>query len=729
MTTGVNEPTAVVLEAMRTMMQSMQSITPTLTALAQGMKDMNEERIAAKAEATAAAAASEEKTTATNKNKDDNKKTLDHHFQKKIGKFDATAKGWSDWRFQVRMAAGAADTKIVEVLNLVEKLDEELTTITRAEWEKEHELLSEKGFHLKRWSAELYEALALSSAGESLTLVRSVGELDGFEAWRKLNSYFNPTTPARALHCLLDLVNVQKVTKDTDLIMKIEEWMIKAKTAEKDFEEKISDRMQIAIITGMCSDSVRDIILQQADTYKTAKAFVEKVKMIVLNRVGSSERVPLDVGQVGAHTTYDWGLPQEADEIYETGYDEETGEINYMGPVRYCHQCGGAGHFQRECPSAPKGKGKGKGDQGKGGFGKGAKGKGFGKGGKSYGGQPQGGAWGGKGGGWKGGYQGTCFNCQEVGHKAAECTKPKIVAGVNQQQQQQPLALGRVEWDVCAIEVMQPNTALKDLHLRVDAPAFIPMKMRLGWPRRQRRKETVVNENQFEALKEEEDGEPADGVILCGTPARSLPAVAASTPAAAATIGKKKSSKRVYKKFVPNQTNESASKDSGFNESVLGLTELNLVDDKIVERKIVKGKITVDSGAAESVWPADMVREEEELEQKEGMIGFVAANGSPMQNYGRKVAKFVNIGPDADDCEKAMGFQVTDVRKPLAAVSRIVDKGNRVVFGPKPEDNYIMNIQTGKKMFMKREKGVYILDVGFLLPKDEEVPAGFTRQA
>ena len=50
---------------------------------------------------------------------------------------------------------------------------------------------------------------------------------------------------------------------------------------------------------------------------------------------------------------------------------------------------------------------------------------------------------------------------------------------MNQQQQQQPLALGRVEWDVCAVEVMQPDTALKDLHLRVDAPAFIPMKMRL----------------------------------------------------------------------------------------------------------------------------------------------------------------------------------------------------------------------------------------------------------
>ena len=273
------------------------------------------------------------------------------------------------------------------------------------------------------------------------------------------------------------------------------------------------------------------------------------------------------------------------------------------------------------------------------------------------------------------------------------------------QQQQQPLALGRVEWDVCAIEMMELDNKHKETK---------------KW----------VSKNPFEALTGEDEEEETQ----CGpcSPGGHWPAAAAT---GAATVGGvvglqrlkkqgKQSTKRLYKDFVPDRTKESVSKNPDSS-----LQEINLIDGKIVERKIVKGKITVDSGAAESVWPADMVREEEELEQKEGMIGFVAANGSPMQNYGRKVAKFMNIGPDADECEKAMGFQVTDVRKPLAAVSRIVDKGNRVIFGPKPEDNYIMNIQTGKKMFMKREKGVYILDVGFLLPKDEEVPAGFTRQA
>ena len=59
-------------------------------------------------------------------------------------------------------------------------------------------------------------------------------------------------------------------------------------------------------------------------------------------------------------------------------------------------------------------------------------------------------------------------------------------------------------------------------------------------------------------------------------------------------------------------------------------------------------------------------------------------------------------------------FQVADVKKPLLAVSRVVEKGNEVRFGPGDEGNYIRNLKTGNKVLLRPNgKGSYILDVKF----------------
>ena len=106
-----------------------------------------------------------------------------------------------------------------------------------------------------------------------------------------------------------------------------------------------------------------------------------------------------------------------------------------------------------------------------------------------------------------------------------------------------------------------------------------------------------------------------------------------------------------------------------------------------VRKKLVKGKVTVDSGAGESVWPQGVLGEADEVSANS--VGFVAANGSRMKNFGKKRVVFVK-----DQQKRAIGFHVTEVRKPLAAVSRIAEKGNIVQFGPKPENCFIQNIQT-----------------------------------
>ena len=59
-------------------------------------------------------------------------------------------------------------------------------------------------------------------------------------------------------------------------------------------------------------------------------------------------------------------------------------------------------------------------------------------------------------------------------------------------------------------------------------------------------------------------------------------------------------------------------------------------------------------------------------------------------------------------------FQVTDVRKPLLAVWRLVEKGNVVNFGPRPEQNFIYHPESGKRILMERRGGSFIIKAHFM---------------
>ena len=60
-----------------------------------------------------------------------------------------------------------------------------------------------------------------------------------------------------------------------------------------------------------------------------------------------------------------------------------------------------------------------------------------------------------------------------------------------------------------------------------------------------------------------------------------------------------------------------------------------------------------------------------------------------------------------------LGFQVTDVKKPLVAVKRICEKVNVVQFGPGANDNFISNKQSGAKMYLKPKGRSYVMQVQF----------------
>ena len=58
-----------------------------------------------------------------------------------------------------------------------------------------------------------------------------------------------------------------------------------------------------------------------------------------------------------------------------------------------------------------------------------------------------------------------------------------------------------------------------------------------------------------------------------------------------------------------------------------------------------------------------------------------------------------------------MGFVVTDVTKPLAAVSAITRAGNKVVFRPGTYGSYIENEGTGGRIPLVCENGTYTMEV------------------
>ena len=67
---------------------------------------------------------------------------------------------------------------------------------------------------------------------------------------------------------------------------------------------------------------------------------------------------------------------------------------------------------------------------------------------------------------------------------------------------------------------------------------------------------------------------------------------------------------------------------------------------------------------------------------------------------------------------------MTDVRKPLLAVRRLVEKGNVVSFGLEADQNFIHNVQSGKKIMMEKKGGAFVIKAHFV----KEVEAGFARQ-
>jgi len=531
---------------------------------------------------------------------------IDERYYRKISQFNG--ENWKDWCFQFKSATRGSSNVAYKLLNWAEKE----TTKIEDYGDFEHEDQAE------RLSNELFNIISTMVQGEALQVLHNC-DYNGAEGWRRLSRRYSPSTPLRAMQLMLQVVNPGKAKNVKEIPGIVDKWETRVLALERDFKEKIGDRMKAAILISILPSDIQDALIQQADKYEEYHPTKEKILSIVDAKMAMKSPDEMDVDAVGGHG----GQPQE-----EAAYEEELDAVGKGGI--YCYRCGGQGHIAAKCGTPEPSKGKGKGKDG----GKGAKG-------------------GGKGGKGKGDWNGFCSYCGKRGHGPKNCwTKEKDEA------------TGNSRSDLGAMDNYNSEQYSVEHELGgFDVACVDTAKDEPEW------QEIVGRKTKKNRTKQE--GEQVMRWCTYGCP--------------------------------------KSCGDSVHDAGCKAVCEINTVECTKA-KAIGKGRITIDSGAPESVLPHDMLHEIK-LQESEGSragVQYIAANGGKMPNLGEKRVHFKT----KTGMESNVVFQVTHARKPLASVSKIVKKGNRVVFSP--TGSYIENIDSGKKIELNEVNGTYHMDVEFL---------------
>lgn len=102
-------------------------------------------------------------------------------------------------------------------------------------------------------------------------------------------------------------------------------------------------------------------------------------------------------------------------------------------------------------------------------------------------------------------------------------------------------------------------------------------------------------------------------------------------------------------------------------------------------------------------------------------VRYIAACGTAIRNHGEKRVRLKTVRLDGAHSElAAIQFQVTDVNKPLAAVSRILDQGNPVLFTRNGSGSCTIDHKSGRHIPLRGENRVFVLGVEIFEPSGED---------
>jgi hypothetical protein len=520
-----------------------------------------------------------------------------------VEQFRGALAEWDDWSFAFRRTVNSMSPHAYSLMERAEnaatdvrELFENTVAVAQDGSSQVVELATDAEQLLR--SSELYDILSQRCTGEALSLIKSVRNCSGFRAWQILYKKYNPKTMARGVRLMIEVVNPSKIKSLGEIEAEITKWEEKTTILSSQFGEGINQRMKIAIFTNMMPANIQDYIYSIVENDTQYEALKDKVRGMVSNKVAMNMGpAPMDIGGLLGHGEEEW--------------NEET-EVGAVNANTKCYRCQGYGHFSRDCATAMPEKGKGKGQPANPGTGgspspwKGSQ-KGQGKGQEK-----------GKGKGKS--FAGTCWKCNQPGHRAYDCTMK--VQAVEEDGEEAEVPVGGV-WMIGQVEAVWSE------------------KKRV----RARRSPAVEMKNRFESLSDNPEEVMIAEVEVSEKeftrPSGMIFNVADVAKPLAAAVKVCEAGNRVVL--------DTSEPDLSYVENILTGERMKLTVDRgtfVFEVKYLddgqEGQITLDSGAGVSVWPKNMKPNLKTLPKKEG-LKMVAANGTKIENYGQKVITFTGL--------------------------------------------------------------------------------------
>jgi hypothetical protein len=493
-----------------------------------------------------------------------------------INTFGGKVEDWEDWSFTFKRTVRSMSQRAFDCIELAESSIDDVTS---------DDLTDDLD---KKRSGELYDILCQNCAGEAMSLIKSVTDMEGFRAWQVLYRKYNPKTMARGVRMLIEIVGPPKIKDLNDIESAIQKWENKLVVMKSQFGDGLTERMQIAVFTNMMPVAIQDYIYSIVEEKSLYVNIKEKVRGMVSNKVAiGMGPAPMDVGGLHGHHEEEWN---EEEEYGVGGVDMNT----------KCYRCQGYGHFSRDCATKmpEKGKGKGKGQAPDKGKGKGKdqspdKGKGKGK--------P---------------FAGFCWNCSQTGHRSNNCPNAKVQS-VDEEVVEENTEIGGV-WMIGNVEATFTKVQRKSRGARKSSNRFQAL---------------AENDEDVIIAAVEEEAEKA-----WTRPSGMLFNVANVAKPLASAVKVCQAGNRVMldlsepgKSFVENiSTGERMMLKEDRGTFVF---EVKYLDDGQT------GHITLDSGAGVSVWPKKMKESVKMLPAKKG-LKMVAANGTAIENIGQKIITF-----------------------------------------------------------------------------------------